>query len=179
MDRTQFKKMLLILAENYGIQLTKSRMEAMCNLAHNTLGFNHDWQDVARQVALNEQFFPNIAVIGKYLQKETLQMLSPADQAVACVDRFISYLTGEINFEQITQEDWAYYRRKFGVTRYDYQSGLVKLEFRRKEWVDMVTYDFQHGVHHTTQVSLPAQPEILKLKKSMSLVDAISKKEKS
>ena len=70
MNKNKFKRMLVLLAQNYNHDLEKERIEVLSELAEGTFGFGYDWQKITHAIALKEVFFPNLATINTYVKKE-------------------------------------------------------------------------------------------------------------
>ena len=136
--------MLIGLALNYNHDLNKTKLEALVDLSEKAFGFDHDWELVTVKIAANETFFPNIAVIKKYL-RPTPGLESNESKATACVDRFIAYLSGAIERKDLSEHDLLYCRKKFNVDRFSFARGQVNLDFKRREWIEMVKNDFDYG----------------------------------
>lgn len=145
--KRKLQSALIALAQNYNQAVTRERVDSITHFVEASVGLNHDWDSIAVKIASNEEFFPTTAVILKYITtKKTLALDSPHEKAKACVDRFIAYLTGSLTYSEVPKEDMVYCKRKFNVDKFAYQAGGVNLDFRRKEWIEMVELDFEYGV---------------------------------
>ena len=160
MNRNGFQKMLVALAQNFNHDLQKEKMLTLTKIVEASFGFNYNWEKATIDIALNESFFPTIAIIKSYLLIEVNEYSTPQEKAIARVDRFISFLQKRLDYSDFPKDERIYCVDRFDADRTKYESGKVNLDFKRREWIDIATHDFQFGTNKQLAIE---SPETLKL----------------
>jgi len=161
MNRNEFQKMLIALAQNFSHDLQKEKLSTLTKLAEAGFGFNHNWEKVTVDIAFNEKYFPTIAVIKKYLKIEINEHSPPQLKAEVLVDRFIAFLQKRLGYEDISKTDREYCIARFDCDRAKYETGKVNLDFKRREWVEIAAHDFEFGTHKQLAIESPRVLELL------------------
>lgn len=145
MTEETFKKDLLSLFKNYSQEPDPNKIKLFSVAISKSVGFKHDWNKIFLEILTTERFFPNLAVIVEYVNKNSSAEKSktPRQQAIELVDKYILYLTGVLSYEDLSQYDHAYFKKRFSCDKYSVHSGSVNPTFKRKEWVEIAEIDFQ------------------------------------
>jgi hypothetical protein len=135
----QIKKFLVTLASSFSGETKPERLKIYMSVLEAKLK-EVDLADLLSALVLKHSFFPSA--------KEILDAIVPPkesakDRATVCVDRYIMYLRGALKHEEVGDYDHAYYKKRFGVDKHSVQSGIIDLNYRRKEWVDICEIDFE------------------------------------
>jgi len=163
-NEEKFKKNLVALFTNFGQEPDVDRIRFLSQAVKASVGFDHNWDKVFFSIASKEKFFPPAAVIVDHTKKISGVGEEPTlrQKAEMCVDRYIMYLRGSMKHEEISPYDHLYCRKRFGVDKHSVQSGLVDLNFKRREWCDICEIDYETWVR-TGSLDIMA-PEIAALK---------------
>ena len=143
MSQEKFKKMLVILAENFNHPINENKIKTLTQLAKNTIGFDHTWEKITLKIAEKEKYFPNLATIKSHLEPTPIKIadLSVRQQATSLVDQFIGFLQGLVSREEFGVGRASYFQKKLNADRFAFASGQISLEFRRREWIETIEID--------------------------------------
>jgi hypothetical protein len=135
----QIKKFLVTLAASYPGEVRPERLKIYMSALDAKLK-EANLSELLSVLILNYSFFPSA--------KEILEAIVPPkesakERSAMCVDRYIMYLRGTLRYEEISDYDHVYCKKRFGVDKHSVQSGAIDLNYRRKEWVDICEIDFE------------------------------------
>lgn len=158
-QKKAFQKMYISLAYNYGSNIDEARLLSVTESVEKTIGLDHNWDAVFKSLVVHETYFPNIAVISKYLTIPQ-NLDTPKAKAMATVEAFVGYLTGTKDYAEFPEGFLAYWKKKFNADKFSYNHGDIKLEFERRKWVDIAAHEFEHGVNENLKIESPKVLEL-------------------
>lgn len=147
MNKKEFKKFFATTLVSYGQQPDTARIKITSEAVEDAVGINFNWGKVFSELMATEQYCPTAFTIIDKLRRESGEInpkFAPDLKATKFVDQMIQCFHGP-------EQEWAglgrtnYYICKdvLGVTRRDFQCGLVNPQFMRKQWIEKIKSYFE------------------------------------
>lgn len=149
---SDFKKNLVRVAQIFDHKLTEARMHLFSDVISNAVKFQVDWERVAMDIAEKEIFFPLPAVWIRYAKNIAGVPESTHLQAVDFVDRVIAALYSPNAYESLGKEDYDLMKTRLKVGKYDVEHGIVKPQFMRAQWIEIMDRFFENTKRTQNQI---------------------------